>query len=228
MKKKTQKVSVLLALVTLTGVGMAQDQTDDPVLDFYRERVAGQTESRNPDRAGLTYSLSAHAFKIKLGRGGEHELQDSAAFTNYYSYGDLDSQTVAYSTDAQLEKTDLTYPNIFARDYAFRFYPNDTGGADLAIGFESDTVKNLSPVGLAIIDRNHFTLRRLYMYYPNEEKYERYSRVVAFQDRRGYLFPDTVLVTYAKAGIFSVDNYRVEVVVDSVHLDLPPPPDTVQ
>ena len=221
-RKKTVGILFVFIVVGLAVVSAAQENETDPVLEFYRERAAGQIESRNPDRAGLEYALTVRAQLTELERGGDFVLKDSARFTNHYNFGIMDSQTVVFSTNDDLLDIDLSYPNVFEADYFFNFYPNDTGGAALAIGFESDTVKDLSPVGLAVIDRNRYSLKRLYLHYPDTEKYERYSRVVSMQERRGFLFPDTVEVTYARAGIFSVDHFRITSVIDTVHLDLPP------
>lgn len=218
----------MLLLASLACVvAKAQEEERDPILEFYRERAAGQMRSRNPQEAGLQYALRLRAYLSQLGRGGKAVLTDSAAFTRYYSFGELDSQVVLWSTSERLDQVDLTYPNIFAEDYTFRFYPNDTGGEALAIGFESDTTRNLSPVGLAVIDRTHYWIRQLYLHYPAREAAERRSRTISFTERQGYMFPDTVSSTFARAGIFSVDYYRIDAYVDSVRM-LGPEPDSAQ
>jgi len=202
-----------------TLMAQEQDEIEDPVLQFYRQRAAGQIESRNPLTAGLTYRLDIRSLRYKLHRGGGEELTDSAAFTNFYSFGNLDSQTVAYSTNEDLTEADLSYPNVFAETYQFNFYPNDTGDSALAIGFESDSANTTAPLGLAVIDRTRYFLRHLYLYYPSSAAYERYSRELSFEEVDGYTIPDTLLTTIALAGIFSVDYYRTETYVDSVLID---------
>lgn len=216
-----KKLIIWVLFVLLVG-GVAavtgQEERDDPVLRYYTERAAGQGESRDPYKAGLAFQAWVRAYLTHLGRGGKDELTDSATFIRYYSFGELDSQAVTAVTKEALIEIDLTYPNIFSQDYDFRFYPNDTGGAVLPIGFESDTVRNLSPVGLAVIDRDEYYLRKLYLYYPKLEKYERYSRTLSFGLHDGFVFPDTAVTTYAQAGIFSVEHYRIDAYVDSVKI----------
>ncbi len=213
---------LIVFVLGLFGLGdwavMAQDDGEDPVLDFYRERAAGQTESRNPMTAGLTFDIALHSYRYKLHKSGREELTDSASFINYYSFGNLDSQTVAYSTNKDLLTPDLTYPNVFEGDYQFNFYPNDTGGEALAIGFESDSANTTLPLGMAVIDRTRYYLLRLYLYYPSSDKYERYSRELVFEDYEGYNVPDTIVTTFALAGIFSVDYYRTETTTDSISI----------
>lgn len=223
----TEKRIILVLLLLLAGLPWvatrAQEEERDQILEFYRERAAGQVRSRNPQEAGLQYALRMRAYLSQLGRGGKAVLTDSSAFTRYFSFGELDSQVVHWSTSERLDQIDLTYPNIFAEDYTFRFYPNDTGGEALAIGFESDTTRNLSPVGLAVIDRTHYWIRRLYLHYPARKAAERQSRTFSFTERHGYMFPDTVTSTFARAGIFSTDYYRIDAYIDSVGMPGPMP-----
>ncbi len=226
IQKKILTVLLITLCILATAVVFAEEAEEDPVLNFFRERVAGQTVSRDPAGAGLTYALEIRTYKTKLEREGKF-LQDSAVYTNYYSFGSLDSQSVTAATDDDLIEIDLTYPNVFAANYDFRFYPNDTGGPVLAIGFQSDTVRNLTPVGLAIVDRTRYFLHRIYLHYPHNERYERYSREISLQELGGYLFPDTVVTTYADPGIFSMNHYRIDTYVDSIHADLPDAIDTL-
>lgn len=220
--KSTQKtiITVLIGslLVLACGLVAQDDSGDDPVLEYYRSRAEGQTDSRNPLVAGVQFSLTGRTFLSEFDRKGDEEVKDSAIFTNYYSFGELDSQAVVLSSKDGLSDIDITFPNVFAADYHFRFYPNDTGGADLAIGFESDSGINLTPVGLAVIDRTRYFPRRFYLYYPNEERYERYSRVISLREQDGFIFPDTITTFYAVAGIFSIDHYRLDTYIDSVKI----------
>ncbi len=228
MDMSTQKRIIVVLLALITGLPLAatlaqDDEERDPVLEFYRERAAGQIRSRNPLEAGLSYALEIRAYVYRMGRGGKPEPVDSAAFTRYYSFGELDSQQVHWSTSERPIEVDLSYPNVFAQEYHFRFYPNDTGGTALAIGFESDTTRNLSPVGLAVIDRTHYSLRQLYLHYPANKAAERRSRTLSFTERQGFIFPDTITTAFARAGIFSTDYFRIDAYVDSIRTQSPMP-----
>jgi len=208
---------MLLLAAFVAGSAQEADPTD-PVLTYYCRQAAGQTESRDPLMAGVAYSINVKSYLSKLKSRGRRELADSAVYTDFYSFGVRDSQIVAAATDESLLDVDLTFPNVFSRDYAFWFFPNDTGGQRLAIGFDSDTVTNLSPVGLAIVDRSAYFLRTLYLYYPHEQKYERYSRQLDFAEVDGFTVPKKIVTTYARASVMSLDYYQVETYVDSVRV----------
>jgi hypothetical protein len=108
---------------------------------------------------------------------------------------------------------------VFDQDYQFSFYPNDTGGKYLAIGFDTDSAGDPRPVGLAIIDRYEYSLHRLYLFYPHQAGYKRLSRTLHFVKHEGYIFPDSILELAARAGIFSTDHYRLETVISNIKIN---------
>ena len=218
-KKHNWPVPIFIFIVLLsTGNLFGQEVQDDPVLDFYCSRAKAVYSTLNPLDNGATLSFVARSYLTELKRGGREILKDSSIVRYYFSFGQLDSQQVIISTDDELTKIDFSYPNLFDGDYDFYFYPNDAGGDAIAIGVDSDTARGLSPVGMAVIDRSHYYLLRLYLYYPGPDKYERYSKEISFVNHEGVVFPGTVRVTFARAGVFSTENYRRETIVDSLVL----------
>jgi len=110
----------------------------------------------------------------------------------------------------------MTVPNVFAQASEFCFYPNDTGGVELALGFDHDVSLSQLPVGLAVIDRDRYLLRWLYLYYPEHLDYKRFSRSYRLTLQDGYVFPDSIWEVGARPGIFSPEYYRLETVITGI------------
>ena len=190
----------------------------DPVLDFYLDRAGAVFASRDPVQTGVTYSFTATSYYKNVNSDGGVGKIDSAAVTYYFSFGQLDSQKTIYETADRFQAVDFSVPNVFRGDYQFNFFPNDTGGPELTIGFDSDSAENPAPVGLAVIDRERYTLRQLLLYYPHQKGHRRYSRSLRFVDFEGRVFPDSMAVVGAKYGVFSTDHYRLETRVEDFQI----------
>jgi hypothetical protein len=195
------------------------DRQVDPIVQFYCAQARSVCNEHSPDEQALTYLLTATSYRKKLGERGAIEHVDSAVADFYFSGGTLDSQKTAVSTSKKLADIDFSYPNVFDQDYQFSFYPNDTGGKYLAIGFDTDSTGDPRPVGLAIIDRYEYSLHRLYLFFPYKEGYKRYSRTLHFTDHEGYIFADSVLEVTSKAGIFSTEHCRFETIISNIKIN---------
>jgi hypothetical protein len=209
-------VAVLCGVLPLSSAG--EDDSGDPVLQFYREKARITCADRHPVEQALSYSFSTKTYVKKLGRKGKITQVDSVTGRFFFHEGVLDSQQTEKLPSSTFEHLEFIYPNVFDSDYRFYFFPNDTGGPDLAIGFDSDSANDPRPVGLAIIDRDTYVLRRLYLFYPSEEGYKRYSRIFHFTELDGYIFPDTIYEVAAKAGFFSTYFYRRETIISDIKL----------
>jgi hypothetical protein len=215
--KLTHKILIIFILLTLYASIPAKDEkkSTDPVLDFYLQKARAAYNSLNPDENGAAYSFIARSYQSELKRNGVIDLIDSSIVKYYFSFGNLDSHKVEVSTGKGLDSIDFSYPNFFGKEYDFNFFPHDIGGGNISIGIDSDTVKNLIPVGIAVIDRQKYVLRRLYLYYPDNDRYKRYSKVISLKEHEGVVFPDSINVTFSKMGIFSAAHFRLLTVVDS-------------
>ncbi len=210
---------IVICLVWLAAAGSwAQSPVDevDPILEYYCDRADAVYRSSNPVETGIPYMMSATTYLFRYEDGADTVLADSTVGTYYYSFGQLDSHMVEIDPSYYLKDPDFTYPNVFADEYTFNFYPNDTGGTRLAIGFDIDTTASTKPVGIAIIDRTECTLHRLYLYYPMKKNYSQYSRVIDFVEKNGFLFPDTITERFSKLGILTVEHFKRKTVVDSI------------
>jgi hypothetical protein len=207
----------LTGAVLLTGAALLA-QSEDPVLRFYCDRARVTCNERHPVQQGLTYSFTATSFRQQLGRKGTIKHVDSTIANYYFSEGALDSLTTTMSTSGKIKDLDFFYPNVFDLDYDYRFFPNDTGGDLLTIGFDTDSLGDPRPVGLAVIDRYDYSMSRLYLFYPEKPKYKRYSRVLYLSPHDGYVFPDSVVESGSRSGILSDDHYRLRTMISDLRI----------
>ncbi len=217
MSIKRYKVGLQYILVACLVIGYAEvGQSDDDVLEFYCKRAEAVADSRDPLVHGLNFAVKIRSYYKRIGGRGQVTDIDSSFAELFFSFGQLDSlkrDTILSTRDIEI---DIAYPKVFETDYEFSFYPNDTGGADLAIGFDTDTVLRDEPVGLAIIDRALYYYKWLYLHYPEKENYRRYSRSYRFHLQEGYLFPDSIWVVASDRGLLSNEDFRIETGISDI------------
>ncbi len=219
--KKQSVLLPLAALIALFAVGgrpaNAQDEPNS-VLTFYVQRAAATFTSRDPFIAGVKFSLRATTYYKDLSRGGKTTLTDSSIIDYYYSFGALDSTSVIAAPRRKHPPLNIAIPNVFSTAYTFSFFPNDTGGADLPIGFDTSDTPDTLPTGIVVIDRNRYFLKWLYLFFPNDVGYKRYSQSFRFTELEGFVFADSIWEVRAEAGIFSSKNFRIEIGIDSLRI----------
>lgn len=182
----------------------------DPVLEFYWNKAAQASKALVSDSAGLRYRIRALTFYHRLDRHGLIVSTDSLLADYHFSSGTLDSVEVIEGSDDKTTRADFSVLDIFSRPYITRLFPNDTGGAELAIGFDSDSAHPSDPTGLILIDRYRYYPLTLYTHYPDSGGYKRYSRSYRFAIQDGLLYTDSIWVHAARQGIFSIEYYRQE------------------
>ena len=210
-------MTLILPLLAVLFAFMPSSEGDE-VVDYYWSRAASVLRSRDPGETGIKYSLTARSFYKKIDRRGNVESVDSLEAEYFFSWGKLDSSKIIEGDDRRFKKLDLSFPNVFESDYVNYFYPNDTGGAELAIGFDTDTLDDFRPVGLVLIDRSRYVPRWMYLFYPQKEGYARFSRSFRFAENEGYIYPDSVWEVGRKQGIFTSENYRLETGVSEMKI----------
>ncbi len=193
-------------------------QPQSSVIEYYWNRAGAIFLAQHPDSAGLTYVLHATTFYRHVNKHGLVTSTDTTRAAYYYSWGKLDSARVVGKGEVPLNKVKLAWPNIFEGRYRLNFYPNDTGGTDLAIGFDTDSSGSALPTGMVIINRTTYQPRWLYLYYPSRGDYERLTRSFRFAPQGNFVFPDSVWEVGAIAGIFTNEYYRVETGITGVEI----------
>lgn len=213
-----------IAMVALiaTATGFADDSYGgDPVLEFYCTQAASVSAESDALRNGVSFSLLTTSHYKRVASNGRITSVDTAIVRYWFSSGSLDSQVVETATSDGIMHQRFSVPDVFNAQYRYTFYPNDTGGELLAIGFDTPTVDDSLPAGLVVIDRDSYSLCRLYLYYPHREGYKRFSRCYRMSEHDGFLFPDSIWEVGAREGVFSTENYRLETRIDAVSVDRP-------
>jgi hypothetical protein len=187
-------------------------------MKYYWDRAAVSFVGHHPDSAGLSYTLKTTTFYRHVNKKGIVTSTDTTVARFYYSWGKFDSVTTTGTARVPVRKINLEYPNIFSTEYRLNFFPNDTGGPDLAIGFENDSAAKSTPVGLVVINRNTYQPKWLYLYYPNVAGYKRFTRSFRFTQRDNFNFPDSVWEVGAISGILTSEYYRIETKIDSISI----------
>ena len=218
MIKKIRHIGLTLTLLGVASMATSTcaEEEADPILEFYCRRAAQTYESRDPLERGISFSFRATTHYMNIGEHGEVIGRDSSVTDYFYSFGQLDSSEVILSPERTQKAVDYDYANVFSGDYEFFFFPNDTGGSELAIGFDTPAPEDSLPVGLAVIDRDMFYLRWLFLHYPNKKYHKRYSRSFRFTEYDGYIFADSLWQVSARKGVFTTDFFRTETDISDI------------
>lgn len=222
MPRRTATIILLAILsnaaIALGGSTLADtvSQPVDPVLEYYCQKSAGAFNAANPLVAGLKFSLRVTSVHQSLSRRGKVTNADTTVASLFFSFGKLDSQTVEISGRDVDYDSILVVPDIFKGDYIFNFFPNDTGGTDMAIGFDSGSLTDAPPDGIAVIDRNRFILRHLYLYYPSPKGFRRYTKRLKFIDVNGFVFPESTIVNASENGVIFTEYFRQITTIDQI------------
>lgn len=199
-----------MGLVPLVGPFTSAQARDESVLRFYWDRARAVSAAGDPIDHGARYSFEATTYYRSIGKLGVATLEDSLKEIRYYSYGNLDSAKVLVPAKRKSLKADLAIPRVFDSTYLLNFFPNDTGGPEIAIGFEADSSRGDLPVGLAILDRQLYGPRWLYLSYPHRSGYRHFSRSFRFAQVDGFIFPDSVWEVGVVDGVLFTKSYRIE------------------
>lgn len=202
--------AALFLVVILAPSTMKSQDKDAPVLKFYWESARASLKSRDPLQHAVNYSFEARTFYKKIDKVGQATLADSTKTKYYISFGNLDSTKMVTPPKGSMPKVDLTYPNVFDSAYELNFFPNDTGGQLIGIGFDSDSAETTWPVGLVMIDRQRYFPQWLYLSYPGRKGLRHFTRSFRFTLVDGFVFADSVWEVAVKDGLISTTTYRLE------------------
>jgi hypothetical protein len=202
-------LSTILVCLCLSITLLAQSASDK-ILKFYWDQARSATASRLPDNAGLSYSLLAHTVYREFGEKGFITHRDSVTTRYFFAFGKLDSAKTIRKSSGTIPNVDLTYPDVFENQYQINLFPNDTGGATIALGFDIDSSQVDWPVGLTLLDRARYFPRWLYLFYPVKEGYRRFSRSLRLVEKDNFIFPDSIWEVATVDRLFSNTAYRLD------------------
>ena len=222
MTKKFFMMEIALFLAVAIGISTAYtEQTGedaDPVLEFYVNQAEEAYVESDPYTRNLRFTFLAYSYYKQLGRKGIVERLDSVV-TRYFMTGiQIDSTTIVVEATSNIPEPTFSYRNIFSDSFLHNFYPNDTGSADLAIGFDTPGFEETLPTGVAVIDREEYILKRLHMFFQNPVGFKRLTRSFLIKEQNGFIFPDSIWEIGAKQGVFSTDYYKLETNIQQVQL----------
>jgi len=202
--------AIIVIVIIVSIFAMSLVAGDDSVLDFYCSSAGAEFSGRNPLAHGAVFSFRAISRLSAIGNGGVAMLKDSLVRDYFYSFGQEDSSHIVVASAEQLPRFEFEAPNIFGNSFDHSFVPNDTGGPELPIGFDSPTAESDAPNGIAVIDRSTYATKRLYLFFPNKVGYKRLSRVYSFGLHDEFLIPEQIIEQGAVSGIFTTSYYRLE------------------
>ncbi len=209
--------AVLSVFSVIPAVSEPEDA--DPVLKFYVSQADSAFARTNLTELSLKYSFVALTYFKGIGRKGVASSFDSTISRYFCSGATVDSTQILVESKGKIPGLTFSYPNVFTAEYGHNFFPNDIGGQDLAIGFTSYSEPATGgPSGIAVIDRESYLLRLLYLYYPNQKGYKRLTRSFRLAQIDGYIFPDSIWEVGAKEGIFLAEYYRLETGIEQIQL----------
>lgn len=213
--------SILILLTAFDQSVCSQDQPEetDPVLTYYWDKATAKAPVVDPATDAIRFSCTVMARRYRINSNGRLGRGDSALINMFFTGNTLDSQQVIKGNIDKIGEIKLNHADPFAYDYRLNFFPNDTGGAGLAIGLVSDSaLAESQPDGLMVIDRKEHYLRSLYYYYPEKSGYKRFTRMYVFQMVEGLLFPREIVEIATQLGVFMTSTYRLELEISGVKL----------
>lgn len=220
MSKSQKKLwmSIALAVTLLLTLSVVAQEEIDEILNHYQKRASEVFNGRNPILSNIQFSFDATTYLKVYNNDNVAIIIDSTIAQYFYSLGNLDSIITKVVPEEKIDSLDINYPNVFLGEYNYNFYPNDTGGEDIAIGYDSYEFDPTVPVGIAIIDRENYFLTHLYMHFMNYKSIDRTSKSFRFKEIEGYVFPDSVWELKSRRGIFSAEYYRIETGINNIEI----------
>jgi len=184
---------ILLMALTVLPLSLAiGDDADSTAIQYYLDRARNTFESSYIFNLKRDFEFRADAIATLTNYRGTLDRADTSAYDIKYSAGGVsnivivDSSVVSYNV-----VPDMTVPDMpWKLDDRFYFFPNDTGGNGISIGFEPrDATIPGATSGYIVIDRYNFTVKSVTIYVTDHPFSDRYSRVYNFEYRDLMTYP---------------------------------------
>jgi len=194
-------MSKVVFVVILSFLIAAEANTqDEPIIDFYLSQLDSTFQSEYIFVSDANFSVEVQSIMIKTDYRGEIDKVDTAIYKVYYS-GEIDSVSIidsALTLDENILPEKFFFNPPWYEENIFFFYPNDTGGAILAIGFRPDSAFSDTVVtGFLNMDRYDYKLKSIFMHDPDPEEYDNISHVFYFGPRDDY----QIILSYEIQGL---------------------------
>ena len=218
LRRKFPLGLILAGVLAGLTVGVQADDPD-PILEYYWTRAAETAFRTLPVYLGSSYRFDARTYYHHVTSDGDITRTDSAVIRYFYTGAVQDSQQVIAGDGDRFKRFEPVVPDVFGEPFHLHFYPNDTGGSEIAIGFRADSATAGEPDGLIVINRRRHHLIRLYASYTDKPDYRRYSRFFRFAETDGLIVPDSISEVATREGVFGLESYRVEAVISDVQVE---------
>jgi len=182
------KTNLLLAILFLFPIVALGQADDDPVIEFYLSQLDSAFQEEYIFVSDKDFSVEIQSVMIKSDYRGEIDQIDTATYKLFYS-GQIDSSTIIDSA-LKIEENRLPEKFFFNPPWyennSFFFFPNDTGGTLMPIGFKPDSLAEDTVVtGFLNMDRYDSKLKSIFLFDPAPvlDEYDHLSRIFYFGTR---------------------------------------------
>lgn len=183
MMMKKYCLLLILILNVLLFSKAAGDSADSVAIQFYLKQARNTFETTYIFNLKRDFVCKAMATATLTNYRGKLDQIDTAAYEIVYSDGRVSSVNVSDTAKMpQNNMPDLTITDLpWQLDCEFYFFPNDTGGSDIYIGFEPrDGASEKAASGYIVMDRYNYMIKSYTIYMSNHPFSDRYSRVYTF------------------------------------------------
>ncbi len=220
MKKALRFICVVM-LALMPASYAVGESTDSTVIRYYLKQARNSFETTYIFGLKRDFQCQAQAIATLTNYRGKLDQVDTLAYEVVYSDGKTSS--INMTDTARMSENvipEMAIPDMpWELDCWFYFFPNDTGGENISIGFEPhDATAPNAASGFIKLDRYNFTVKEYTIYESNGQFSERYSRVYTFEYRNLLTVP-VALERHWRAGGFwgrryfyqkiTFDNYQM-------------------
>lgn len=219
MRNSRMLIIVFSFIVGLTSLCMAE-YADSAAIDYYLQQVSNTFNNTYVFNLQRNFVCDAKATINLTNHRGEIDRADTAISRINYSKGSIVSQEILDSSGMdQNQITDMIIADMpWELDCTYYFFPRDTGGVDLYIGFESRNNDESGGIsGYININRYSFVINSMTIFRTDLEFSDRYSRIYKFEYRDLLTCPVRIDRQWCKGGFWgrkffdqtiTFDNYN--------------------
>jgi hypothetical protein len=183
-------LGLLIILTATAAISLSPAGDDDYVIRFYLDNIDSVFSKFYLFDAVGSFSCKVNSVVEQTDYRGKLKSVDTAVYHVFITDGRIDSTATIDSVSRLPDdiQDDFRIFKPWRENYAFYFFPNDTGVGRLAIGFEPTADKsNILPTGLLNVNRDDYYIEELLLFYSDYKGNEQYSESIRFARTGPYL-----------------------------------------
>lgn len=195
---------ILIFIAVMPFSKAAGDNADSTAIQYYLQQARKTFETTYIFNLKRDFKCRAIAIATLTNYRGKLDQADTSVYEITYSNGRTCAMVAADTSQmAQNLIPDLAIPDMpWQLDCEYYFFPNDTGGSDIAIGFEPrDGMSKKAASGYITMDRYNYMIKSYTIYMSKHPFSDRYSRVYTF-DYQNLLTQPIILERHWSEGGF--------------------------